>query len=136
MIHVYPEENIDSRANRIRYRVTDSGCWECVSHRPRNDGQIQVKRGRPMLMSRYIYEDRHGEPPEGHNVLRTCSNLLCINPAHLTARPFLNDVSYPEPLQQKIAAHAERVSINDAARKYGVVWRTAKKYFRRHAEQI
>jgi hypothetical protein len=34
---------------------------------------------------RWIYEQVHGEIPDGHEIDHLCKNTLCVNPAHLEA---------------------------------------------------
>lgn len=38
-------------------------------------------------LSRRTYVEHHGEVPEGHIVLRSCKNKMCIEPSHLFSAP-------------------------------------------------
>lgn len=121
-------------AYRIKY-VIDRGCWICVSHKPReSDGVIQIRRGRQMAMSRYIYELRKGEVREGFNVLHTCGEKRCINPDHLEQRPFQHNQEYPEGEQREIAQIAHEISVEEAHRRFGAARATIRKYRDRYYE--
>ena len=71
----------------IRYRITNTDCWECTSHAPQpQHGHPVIRRrllGEQMLMARYIYLIFQGSIPENLQVNHTCHSNLCINPDHL-----------------------------------------------------
>ncbi|MBW8034141.1 MAG: hypothetical protein FVQ79_00285 [Planctomycetes bacterium] len=72
----------------IRYKENLNGCWVCTSHPPeKNHGHPTIRRTKvwnsPRLLARYIYLILRGSIPKGLQVNHSCSNSLCINPAHL-----------------------------------------------------
>lgn len=91
------------RRNPLHLRVTNNGCWECTSIKPKSDGRYyHITVGsrtdgtrKPVLLHRYIYEYFIGEIPKGMVVRHKCDNVLCINPNHLetgTHKDNMNDM--------------------------------------------
>jgi hypothetical protein len=67
------------------FKITDSGCWECTSHRKDKCGYIKITfDGISNRLHRYLYETLFGEIPKGYVVMHKCDNPSCINPEHLT----------------------------------------------------
>lgn len=62
----------------------DAECWPWTgSRKPRGYGHIHFKR-RDHNAHRVAYELHHGKPPPAHmEVMHTCDNPPCVNPAHL-----------------------------------------------------
>lgn len=70
--------------DRIDYKITDSGCWECVSHKARRAGYPVFKiSGKLFSGHRLVYEQEKGPIPKGMLVRHTCDNRECLNPDHL-----------------------------------------------------
>jgi hypothetical protein len=69
---------------KVDYRITPSGCWECISHSPDSSGYPRaVIGGKRIKLSRYMYEHKDGPIPAGSVIRHKCDNPMCINPDHL-----------------------------------------------------
>ena len=81
------EPNMDKfhhRTKRIEYEITESGCWECVSHSKDSCGYPMIRRNDTFWRGhRYSYTLFKGDIPEGLVIRHTCDNPACINPDHL-----------------------------------------------------
>jgi hypothetical protein len=42
-----------------------------------------MRKGKPIKIHRYIYEQCFGEIPKGYVIMHTCDTPACINPEHL-----------------------------------------------------
>lgn len=73
----------------IEFDITESGCYECTSHkatRINSNGQkntVYNDGSRNWLLHRYIFTECHGPIPEGHVIRHKCDNPQCFNPEHL-----------------------------------------------------
>jgi hypothetical protein len=70
----------------IKYEVSESGCWNCISHalsKHRGGYPVLERNGRFYRMSRYVYEKEHGYIDDQKFVMHLCDNPSCINPDHL-----------------------------------------------------
>lgn len=69
---------------RIKYDISDNGCWICTSHAPRKRGYYNLKcKGKTQLMHRVVFETYNERINADLVVRHTCDNALCINPNHL-----------------------------------------------------
>lgn len=64
-------------------RRTTSGCWQWTGWVPPNGYPEISFRGRPCRVHRLMYEAAKGPIPAGMDILHSCDNTLCFNPAHL-----------------------------------------------------
>jgi hypothetical protein len=83
--HTIAEPNLPMNAKPIAYKVTDTGCWECTSHRQRRGYALVSRGGKEHGVHRYVYELHHGKVPSTLVILHKCDNPTCINPDHLSA---------------------------------------------------
>ena len=78
---------LNKHRRKITYKVTEKGCWECISHHNNVTGYPVININRvEMRLSRFIYAKTHKitlESMQGLVVMHTCDNPKCINPDHL-----------------------------------------------------
>ena len=87
------EPPINCRAIPIEYEI-HRDCWVCVSHKSNNSGYAFLDRnGKHMGVHRYVYRLTFGEIPKGLLICHTCNNKLCINPDHLYAGTYKDNLS-------------------------------------------
>lgn len=120
-----------------------SGCWNWTAS-TNHKGYGQINSGKKVLRAhRVSYEMTNGLIPKGLNVLHSCDNRKCVNPAHLrigTSKENTNDmdsrgrrVNSPQPGENNAQAkltekevlmirtqHAQGVSQRALGREYGV----------------
>jgi hypothetical protein len=87
-----------SPPNKIKIKQLKCGCIVCISHcKIRKRAEIKTKN-KIILLSRLIYEQKHGKIPKGVFVLHNCpsgDNPKCININHLwlgTQQDNMNDM--------------------------------------------
>ena len=81
---IYDDGYVIRKVRPIEYSVTDSGCWECISHARDSDGYVSVHRNNQKIgLHRYAYSREYGPIPEGLVVMHKCDNPPCFNPSHL-----------------------------------------------------
>jgi hypothetical protein len=68
-----------------RARITKTGCWEYTGYIPPNRYASVCFRSRNTRVHRLMYVIARGPIPEGMDVLHSCDNTICFNPAHLSA---------------------------------------------------
>lgn len=79
------EDAVPFMKQRLEMRIkhTDSGCWEYTGNcNEWGYGQLDVRKQRWMA-HRLAYTLWIGPIPEGMDILHSCDNPPCINPAHL-----------------------------------------------------
>jgi hypothetical protein len=74
-------------------RALPSGCWEWMGGHLSNGYSLCHRRGmRERLAHRVSYRLFEGEIPEGFTIDHLCRNRGCVNPGHLEAVPFIENV--------------------------------------------
>jgi hypothetical protein len=66
----------------IEYIETNTGCWECTSHKARADYPMIIINGYITSISRHICIEKHGNM-KGLSARHKCDNPAYINPDHL-----------------------------------------------------
>lgn len=75
-------------SKKLEFEVTTEGCFICTSHKAcradRGRKSVVMKRkGKTLLMHRWIYEEMFGTIGAGLVVRHKCDNGECINPEHM-----------------------------------------------------
>ena len=68
---------------QIDFEIDENGCFICTSHARNKGYPLSWFDGKKVRLSRFIYEQMHGEIPEGHVIRHKCDVRECINPEHL-----------------------------------------------------
>ena len=135
------------RKKKFTFRVDGNSCFNCTSHIVSNDKQAPTtsKKGKPMTIARYVYEECFGEIPEGMVIRHKCDNHKCINPEHMELGTQLDNIQdmvergrstrgeknptckITAEIARKIRGLQGELSINKVAEKYNIstrqVWR-------------
>ena len=81
---VIKEEGLNGNAKQIKYRITEEGCWECISHHLDESGYAKIERnGKATKVHRYVFALKNNGITKGMHILHECDNPQCINPNHL-----------------------------------------------------
>jgi len=77
-----------ANTKKLVFDTTKEGCIVPVSHKLNKDGYFRKRvwvGGKLVLRMyhRYVWEEAHGEIPEGHEVDHLCKNRACCNIDHL-----------------------------------------------------
>lgn len=79
-----PRNSSKLQRKQIEYFIDENGCHICTSHYKDKDGYPKIVVNYKLLsISRYIYQQKFGEIPEGIVIRHKCDNTNCINIEHL-----------------------------------------------------
>ena len=75
-----------------RYEENESGCWIWQLSTDRDGYGQFVWGGKYFSAHRYFYEERHGAIPEGLQIDHLCRVRNCVNPDHMEAVTFAENI--------------------------------------------
>lgn len=74
----------EGQTKDIVCKVTETGCWECISHFKDDKGYIRITvNNKGVKLHRYMYERYKNNIPKGLVIRHLCNNPSCCNPDHL-----------------------------------------------------
>ena len=69
---------------KLEFHTSEEGCITPVNYKLNKDGYFRKRiKGKLTMYHRHVYEQEHGEIPEGMEVDHTCKNRACCNVGHL-----------------------------------------------------
>lgn len=78
-----------------KYQVLPNGCWEWTGYKYQGYGRIGIWNGRRTKSAkayRVAFELFNGPIPQDSQVLHSCDNPSCVNPAHLRLGTHLDNM--------------------------------------------
>lgn len=81
------------RNRKINFRIEESGCHICISHKTDKFGYPRILiSGVNTPMHRYIFDKANGPIPKGLVVRHSCDTPACINIDHLSLGTILDNI--------------------------------------------
>lgn len=119
------------RPREQEYEIdAETGCWMWrESSRHRTGYGLVVRDGKTWRAHRWVWTERRGPIPEGHDLHHECGRRACVNPDHLRlvtrAEHAMIDGRRTLTAEAVLALRDGSLSVREAMERFGVTYTTA-----------